>query len=338
MPFRRLAVAPVLALTLVATANPSSAAPVPADRPSSVTAPAARSPALSAKAVTPVQAHGRWYRTLHRTIPGAGGRVAENRQSLIKITGPHARQRYRFDVDLPESAALEPRAGGLAAVDRHGRTLGVLEIPWAVDARGIQVSTRFEILDHDTFVQVVEHRAVGASYPVFADPWWVVPIVLREGGRLLGRYVVRRATYEAAKRAAAKLAAEQASVDIDELLAKTPKKLLKLTRKNFRENVRRRTGWKKSSIKGYDAHHTLPIKFEAAFNRAGLNIHNPVFGHWWCARAHRKNAAKFNRQWNRWLEPRRDDIADTKEWRQKIEGKRIKMISKSWSSTYQCPS
>jgi hypothetical protein len=336
MRFRRLAVVPTVVLAMVATTNTSSAVPTsPSD--AAPVAEAGQDRSLPTHAVSPVQPRGKWYRTIHQRVDGAGPDVADNRQTLIKITGPKARQRFRFHVDLPSGARLVQRGNGVAAMDERGSLLGVLEAPWAVDAKGIQVSTRFDVLDRNTFVQVVEHRPVGATYPVFADPWWVVPILIREGARLLGRYVVRRATYEAAKRAAAKMAAEQASMDIDDLLAKSPVRLLKLNRANFRENVRRRTGWAKSSTKGYDAHHTLPVKFEAAFNRAGLNIHNPVFGHWWCARAHRRHAAAYNRQWNRWLEPRRDDITNSSEWRTAIERKRIAMVSKPWASTYQCP-
>ena len=161
-----------------------------------------------------------------------------------------------------------------------------------MDARGIRVATRFEVVDRDSFVQVVEHRPVGATYPVLADPWWVVPVLVREGGRMLGRYVVRRGTYEAAKRAAARMASRQSDIDIDELLAKRPRKLLALTARNFRENVRRRTGWQRSSIRGYDAHHTLPKRFRTDFATAGLNIHNPIFGHWWCSPAHRSHAER----------------------------------------------
>lgn len=333
----RLALSSAVALTLTLTIN----ATVPAAAMEVGAEPQVRdsSAPLPRTAVTPRVTSGRWFTIAHRDIAGAHRRPGTlGRQSLIRITDVRARQRFLFDVALPAGARLRAHGEGLEAVDREGAVIGALEAPWAVDAIGIAVSTRFEVVDRNSFVQVVEHRAVGATYPVFADPWWVVPVALRVGGQILGRYVVRRATYEAAKRAAAKLAAKQAQLDLDDVEPRTPRKLLKLNRRNFRENVRRRTGWEKSSIVGYDAHHTLPVKFNADFSRAGLNIHNPIFGHWWCSPAHRKYARKFNRLWEDWLAPRRSDIEDSRYWRIKIENKRIRMVSRSWHTTYQCPS
>lgn len=124
---------------------------------------------------------------------------------------------------------------------------------------------------------------------------------------------------------------------LEDLSVQSGKRLLAFKRRNFRENVRRRTGYTKAAAEGYDAHHTLPVKFENAFNKAGVNIHNPVLGHWWCSSAHRSAASAFNAEWQAWLRTRRDDITKSKVWRERIEAQRLKMVSTDkWARTYQC--
>ena len=54
-------------------------------------------------------------------------------------------------------------------------------------------------------------------------------------------------------------------------------------------------------MEGAHAHHVLPRAFESTFERAGLNIHDPRFGAWWEGGEHLKNAAQYNREWNRFL-------------------------------------
>lgn len=64
-------------------------------------------------------------------------------------------------------------------VQRGGLTVRVAEVamPWAVDAAGIPVPTRY-VIQGSTIVQEVEHLAQGVTYPVVADPtislgWYV---------------------------------------------------------------------------------------------------------------------------------------------------------------------
>lgn len=52
---------------------------------------------------------------------------------------------------------------------RTGETISVIEKPWAVDANGAEVSTRF-VTDGKNLVQVVDHRSEPSAYPVTADP------------------------------------------------------------------------------------------------------------------------------------------------------------------------
>lgn len=182
---------------------------------------------------------------------------------------------------------------------------------------------------------------LGASYAAKrANPavWWVIRIALQATKKRAASIVVKRATYEKAKEAALRVAMRELEKELEELYVEGGQKLLKFNKRNFRENVRRRTHWSEDNIKGYDAHHTLPQMFKAEFSLTGLNIHNPVFGHWWCEQAHRKHAKAFNDAWGRWLEPRVSKMKKTKKWRMRVERKRLAMVSNpDWAATYQCP-
>lgn len=56
----------------------------------------------------------------------------------------------------------------------------------------------------------------------------------------------------------------------------------------------------------YQAHHMLPQKYEAKFQAAGINIHNPGFLRWWCstkgvATNHQSQAYAYNQLWENYF-------------------------------------
>jgi hypothetical protein len=68
---------------------------------------------------------------------------------------------------------------------------------------------------------------------------------------------------------------------------------------NFRYNLIQRTGYNPANC---DAHHTMPQKFAVQFGRAGIQIHDPIYGLWWIstpgvAGNHSGLAAKYNQDW-----------------------------------------
>jgi hypothetical protein len=84
-----------------------------------------------------------------------------------------------------------------------------------------------------------------------------------------------------------------------------------LTRRNFRENLRRLTGKSVEEIKGLEAHHVLPNKFEKQFNKLGIgNIHDPLFGSWVEKTPHRQWSRAYNNRWGEFLKnnPSTDQI------------------------------
>lgn len=75
-----------------------------------------------------------------------------------------------FTLDLPDGTVLEPTGdGGLRVVDRRSaRTVGTVDAPWAVDAVGTRLPTRYSVLADGTLRQHVD--TAGAVFPVAADP------------------------------------------------------------------------------------------------------------------------------------------------------------------------
>ncbi|WP_315636684.1 MULTISPECIES: hypothetical protein [Microbacterium] len=80
---------------------------------------------------------------------------------------------YSYDLGLPEGYKLlradEGEGIGIVSADETD-LLGVFAAPWAVDANGRDVPTRYEI-EGTALVQVVDHDADAYAYPIVADPW-----------------------------------------------------------------------------------------------------------------------------------------------------------------------
>lgn len=76
----------------------------------------------------------------------------------------------RFLAGTPISPVLV-ESGKLFLHDTDGVYVGELEAPWAVDAVGVPVPTRYEWRD-GTLVQIVDHHSGNFNYPIVADPEW----------------------------------------------------------------------------------------------------------------------------------------------------------------------
>lgn len=98
-------------------------------------------------------------------------------QVLITIANSDAPTIYRNEVIMTSGQRLvETSDGGVQVIDDNGDPALILPAPWAKDANGRAVPTRYEI-DESAVVQVVEHTTVSdVAYPVVADPtyyyWW----------------------------------------------------------------------------------------------------------------------------------------------------------------------
>ena len=93
-----------------------------------------------------------------------------------------------FSLDLPDGVRAVPRGAGfdIIAFPRSGGsiTAGNIDAPWAVDARGRSIPTRFS-LDGHTLTQTIDRE--GAAFPVVVDP--LVTLGLANAPQGVGFYV-----------------------------------------------------------------------------------------------------------------------------------------------------
>jgi hypothetical protein len=98
-------------------------------------------------------------------------------QILTTIADANAPTAYEYQFDLGQGATLKMNAdGGVDVIAGTGATIASIAAPWAFDASGKAVPTRYETYG-SSLIQVVVHRSAGVKYPVVADPqlslgWW----------------------------------------------------------------------------------------------------------------------------------------------------------------------
>lgn len=106
-----------------------------------------------------------------QATPGGATRI----MSVATSGGAPTRVTYDFP-----GAVLVPNADGSLVVTRGGRPVAAIDAPWAIDASGRSVPTRYEI-NGSQLTQVTDHH--GAAYPVVSDPslsgclWGFLPAV-----------------------------------------------------------------------------------------------------------------------------------------------------------------
>jgi hypothetical protein len=97
-------------------------------------------------------------------------------QILTTITDENAPTEYTYVVEAASAGGLVlSKDGGVDVVGADGFVVSHVLAPWAVDADGRSVPTRF-VVDGSTLTQVVDH-GLGVVYPVVANPkftstWW----------------------------------------------------------------------------------------------------------------------------------------------------------------------
>jgi hypothetical protein len=91
-------------------------------------------------------------------------------QILVGIESDEAPTDYEFGLDAPDGFTPRVAAdGGVEIANADGVLAAQIDSPWAVDAEGRAVPTRFEVRD-GAVTQVVDHRANDVAYPIVADP------------------------------------------------------------------------------------------------------------------------------------------------------------------------
>lgn len=93
---------------------------------------------------------------------------------------------FRYPLGLPEGVSVSATPdGGYVLQNAASDLVGLIGAPWALDATGAAVPTRYE-MDGDTLVQHVALTTAGIVFPVVADPtvyffWWGYVSVLKVG-------------------------------------------------------------------------------------------------------------------------------------------------------------
>lgn len=78
---------------------------------------------------------------------------------------------FAYPVSVPSGGNIEDLGGGMLSInDSAGEAIGYVNSPWARDANGTAVPTRFEIVG-SSVIQHVDHRSSNFTYPVVADPF-----------------------------------------------------------------------------------------------------------------------------------------------------------------------
>lgn len=98
--------------------------------------------------------------------------VALGTRALINVDGPSAPQRYEFVLSGNVAGLRRNDDGSAAAYDSAGTLVGGFAAPWARDAAGQPVPTRYEVRGR-TLIQIIEHRSPTVQYGVTADPLWL---------------------------------------------------------------------------------------------------------------------------------------------------------------------
>lgn len=124
-------------------------------------------------------------------------------QAIKTLYGAEAEEIFSYPVEVPQGFTLSlMEDGSVELLNAEGDIEGIFAAPWAVDAEGNPVETYFDVVG-DGLVQYVLHRAEGVSYPVIADPLFLVPVAVKIGAKLVTVHVVRSAATRAAAQQAA---------------------------------------------------------------------------------------------------------------------------------------
>ncbi|MSO86620.1 MAG: hypothetical protein EXQ71_03745 [Acidimicrobiia bacterium] len=89
-------------------------------------------------------------------------------RAVIVMKNAEAPSEYRFDLGLPSGWTVAAATSGEVIVsNNNGGEVGRVALPWADDANGTAMDTRFEVVG-TSIVQTI--NTDGATFPVVADP------------------------------------------------------------------------------------------------------------------------------------------------------------------------
>ncbi|MDR2380093.1 MAG: DUF2599 domain-containing protein [Bifidobacteriaceae bacterium] len=108
------------------------------------------------------------------TVPAVKEDGSVQIATVIEDSGAPTSYDYGFETNGATNISVLDD-GSVIAVSATGELVFGLLAPWAQDADGQPVPTRFEIED-DAIVQIVDHTSQDVAYPVVADPYLFVDL------------------------------------------------------------------------------------------------------------------------------------------------------------------
>ncbi|WP_146243172.1 DUF2599 domain-containing protein [Curtobacterium sp. MCPF17_031] len=97
------------------------------------------------------------------------------------ISDAGAPSEYSYEVqDLGDGRLSLDENGGVNIYSADGSWNGGFAAPWAKDANGRDIPTKYEIVGNSV-VQTVEHSGEGYAYPIVADPWLGISLISSVG-------------------------------------------------------------------------------------------------------------------------------------------------------------
>ncbi|MDQ1112497.1 hypothetical protein QE418_001945 [Microbacterium testaceum] len=125
-------------------------------------------------------------------VPQDNGSVAIH--SVLNDSSAPDSYAYTFDLNPGDELVSAGEGGGFGIFTADGgiRVLGAA--PWAKDANGVEVPTRYELVGNQV-VQHVDHHAAEYAYPIVADPYMGNALVQGHRWETSTRILVTPTTY-----------------------------------------------------------------------------------------------------------------------------------------------
>jgi hypothetical protein len=90
---------------------------------------------------------------------------------LTILNGVNSPSEYKYDIKISKNSKIEKNEkGGIIILNEKGKLIGGISPPWAIDSKGKEIPTYYEIRNN-SIIQIVKHLESNPDYPIVADPW-----------------------------------------------------------------------------------------------------------------------------------------------------------------------
>ena len=98
---------------------------------------------------------------------------------VTKIDNRDAPTEYKYIMGVSQGVKLvQQEDGSVLVLGQDGKMISAVSKPWAVDAQGVPVDTKY-VIQGNELIQVISHTSKDYKYPIIADPWLGVDLIDR---------------------------------------------------------------------------------------------------------------------------------------------------------------